>query len=108
MLIVAFKCEIPDEEIAYLNMHVAAIEDGYIDLDRSGLVERTIVDWLRSVLTDYDNQLLRNLTLHLRPALVRIKNGKLLRFSELRMASLLLKRRHRILTLWQYLRVPTN
>ncbi|OUT01807.1 putative licABCH operon regulator [Lactiplantibacillus plantarum] len=47
----------------------------YIDLDRSGLVERTIVDWLRSVLTDYDNQLLRNLTLHLRPALVRIKNG---------------------------------
>ena len=75
MLIVAFKCEIPDEEIAYLNMHVAAIEDGYIDLDRSGLVERTIVDWLRSVLTDYDNQLLRNLTLHLRPALVRIKNG---------------------------------
>ncbi|KLD61247.1 hypothetical protein WP50_03810 [Lactiplantibacillus plantarum] len=94
MLIVAFKCEIPDEEIAYLNMHVAAIEDGYIDLDRSGLVERTIVDWLRSVLTDYDNQLLRNLTLHLRP--------------ELRMASLLLKRRHRILTLWQYLRVPTN
>ncbi len=75
MLVAAFGCTLPDEEIAYLNIHVAAIEDGYIDLAHNGIVEQKMVNWLRTVLSDYDNQLLRNLTLHLRPALVRIKNG---------------------------------
>lgn len=75
LLEAAFECKLPAEEVAYLNIHVVAIEDGYIDLDQGGAVETDLVTWLRHTLADYDEQLLRNLVLHLRPAIVRVKNG---------------------------------
>ena len=70
-----FHCEVPIEELEYLNIHIAAIEDGYIDLRKSGVQEQGMLGWLRTSLTNYDETLLDNLVLHLRPALTRVKNG---------------------------------
>lgn len=69
-----FCCDIPDEEVSYLNIHVVAIEDSYIDLNRNGVIEQAMIDWLKKTLSDYDDTLLRNLVLHLKPALARAKN----------------------------------
>nr|WP_225418940.1 BglG family transcription antiterminator [Lacticaseibacillus jixianensis] len=75
MLSEAFDLPIPKDEAVYLNMHVVAIEDGYINLNQGGLVDQDLTAWLRLHLGGYDDTLLRNLALHLRPALVRVSHG---------------------------------
>lgn len=70
-----FKCEIPQAEVAYLNIHVMAIEDGYINLDGPDSLRPKLVKWLKNSLREYDEELLKNLGLHLIPALSRIQQG---------------------------------
>lgn len=73
-----FDCKLPDSEIAYLNIHILAIKKGYLDQDTvetNGLQNDPLVEFLKASLLQYDDTLLKNLTVHLRPAIHRSELG---------------------------------
>lgn len=79
-----FNITIPDDEKQYLNIHIlAAEENSDVHLDRSTetmeMRNGDVSDFLRDNLKQFDEVLIRNLTLHLVPALKRISLGLKLR-----------------------------
>lgn len=70
-----FHCQLSSVEISNLNVHIVAIEEGYLPNPASENSNQELVTWLQQVLVNYDDLLIQNLILHLQPALVRIKNG---------------------------------
>lgn len=80
-----FNLTIPKDESQYLNIHILAAEENTTDQNEkksnlsSSLQENEISAFLRANLKQFDETLIRNLTLHLVPALKRISLGLKLR-----------------------------
>lgn len=80
-----FGIEIPKDEEQYLNIHILAAEEKDFENDNraksssSALQDSAVSDFLRANLKQFDETLIRNLTLHLVPALKRIALGLKLR-----------------------------
>lgn len=75
-----FDISIPKDEQAYINIHILASEGNSpkrIDNTRSEPLpaENLVSNFLKKHLTHYDEMLIRNLTLHLIPALKRLSLG---------------------------------
>ncbi|WP_424321252.1 BglG family transcription antiterminator [Lacticaseibacillus chiayiensis] len=79
-----FKIKIPFDEQRYINIHIMAAQDaqGRISIQSSGKGSQTqtVMDaFLRDNLSEYDSILIKNLALHLIPALKRLELGLELR-----------------------------
>lgn len=79
-----FGITIPADEKQYLNIHILAAEQGtsgksQFSSQQLCTGESGIADFLREHLTQFDDTLIQNLTLHLVPALKRISLGLKLR-----------------------------
>lgn len=75
MLEATFDCCIPLSEIRYLNIHVLAITNGHLHLEKYSNFEEELVSFLKENIMDYDTVLLKNLLVHLQPAIKRNKLG---------------------------------
>ncbi|WP_281165183.1 BglG family transcription antiterminator [Liquorilactobacillus sicerae] len=68
-----FNCKIPENEIKYLNIHIIAIKGSELSAGNISQPSDKLTNFLKEELSSYDELLIKNLVIHLLPAIKRCK-----------------------------------
>ncbi|MFT8667677.1 MAG: PRD domain-containing protein [Liquorilactobacillus ghanensis] len=68
-----FQCQIPENEIEYLNIHIIAIKSQEISITQGSNFSNNLTSFLKESIDDFDDLLIKNLIIHLIPAIKRCK-----------------------------------
>lgn len=68
-----FNCVIPTSEIEYLNLHIIAIKSQEVAIEKKSAFSNNLTAFLKEIIDDFDDLLIKNLIIHLIPAIKRCR-----------------------------------
>lgn len=68
-----FQCAIPTNEIEYLNLHIIAIKSQEVAIEKKSAFSNNLTLFLKEIIDDFDEVLIKNLIIHLIPAIKRCR-----------------------------------